>query len=705
MRLYSVILSLFLIISLPEVLDAQYHFNVKRTLRETNHQVFHASYSPDGKYILTTGSDNSIILWNTESGIIYRTLTGLRKRPNVAVISSDNGTLLSAGEDNVITMWDPLLLKVVHTFAGHQGPVKSLDLSIDGRYLASGSADKTIRVWQMRNRELLYELKAHKKNVNALAFSPDGRMLASGGADKTLVLWSMQNGNILASKPAHKGWISDAAFSPDGKLLASCGYDKLIHIWELPGLNLLNTLEGHKDWVQTICFSPDGKHLISGGHDQLLILWDVGTGKILNQSDKQGQVVLSVDIHPGRPDFVSSSLLSEEIRVWALTGLDLAQWEGGKQTGLPSQEEEEMFPGVRPAEQAEREHEAGKEVTEQPPQTNPLIEIFAPLPVQGRVAHDRNEIVFIGRVSDPEGIDAFMVNHRPIKLSDAGVFQVGIGLAPGSNMVNLVAVSKSGKMNEYRILVDCTSEASVAEKMVTPDIQKGKYFALLIGINEYHDMGITDLDNPIRDAESLARVLLSDYNFDEENMVVLKNPGRADIMLALDELGRKLTANDNLLIFYAGHGHWDDKGKVGYWLPSDASKSNTVDWFRNSTLRDFIGSIQTRHTLLIADACFSGAIFKTRAAFSDVPKGIQKLYELPSRKAMTSGILQEVPDESVFVKYLIKRLEENEEDFMPSEFLFSSFKTAVMNNSPTVPQYGTIQNVGDEGGDFVFIKK
>jgi hypothetical protein len=99
---------------------------------------------------------------------------------------------------------------------------------------------------------------------------------------------------------------------------------------------------------------------------------------------------------------------------------------------------------------------------------------------------------------------------------------------------------------------------------------------------------------------------------------------------------------DNLLIFYAGHGFWDDKGKVGYWFPSDASRNNTVNWFRNSTLRDFIGSIQTRHTILIADSCFSGAIFKTRIAFSDAPQGIEKLYELPSRKAMTSGILQEV---------------------------------------------------------------
>jgi hypothetical protein len=53
----------------------------------------------------------------------------------------------------------------------------------------------------------------------------------------------------------------------------------------------------------------------------------------------------------------------------------------------------------------------------------------------------------------------------------------------------------------------------------------------------------------------------------------------------------------------------------------------------------------------------------------------------------------------------VKRLDENEDQYMPSEVLFNSFKMAVMSNSPNVPQYGTIQNVGDEGGDFIFIRK
>jgi len=72
---------------------------------------------------------------------------------------------------------------------------------------------------------------------------------------------------------------------------------------------------------------------------------------------------------------------------------------------------------------------------------------------------------------------------------------------------------------------------------------------------------------------------------------------------------------------------------------------------------------------------------------------------------MTSGTLTEVPDRSAFVKYLLERLNDNTEKYLTSEQLFSSFRMAVINNSDVVPQYGEIYNVGDEGGDFVFIRK
>jgi hypothetical protein len=116
--------------------------------------------------------------------------------------------------------------------------------------------------------------------------------------------------------------------------------------------------------------------------------------------------------------------------------------------------------------------------------------------------------------------------------------------------------------------------------------------------------------------------------------------------------------------------------------------------------------INSKHTLLISDACFSGGILKERAVFEN-SRAILEVYRLPSRKAMTSGTLKTVPDQSVFIEYLLKNLIQNKSPLMSADQLFRQFKTAVINNSPNgqVPQYGPISQAGDEGGDFVFLRK
>jgi WD40 repeat protein len=701
-------LVLFVFFAISGNLNAQYNFNVIRTFHETNHEIVFASFSSDGTYIITAGSDSSIIIWNADRKTIFRTLTGLAGRPNTAMFSPGNEFVLSGGRDNKVSMWDLGVMppKIIKTFEGYNGPIKSIDVSPDGKFLATGSAGGTIKIWDLKTASLVYDLKGQnkKKDINSVAFSPDGKLLASGGDDGKITLWNTENGIMTGSQDAQKNGVRHVTFSPDGKLLASCGYNNDIIIWQVPGLTNPVILSGHKDWVLSTDFSPDSKNLISGGRDGYIILWDVTSGKILHKSEKLGKVVLSLDFNPARPYFISAEYQSEDVEIWALSGFDETLW--NKQAILTAAG---RTPENIVAENKENVVQQ-QATTIRPPagelsRNNSMIEIFSPTAEQGKTVYNKNRILIVGRVSDPQGINTFLINKNAIKLSEGGVFQFDLTLAKGENLVSLVAINNKGIMNEKNMVIDCTASDALAPGESVSEILKGKYIALLIGINDYEDPLINDLDNPIKDAESLSSVLLSKYTFQKENIILLKNPTNKKLMGTLDSLVINLTPNDNLLIFYAGHGRWDEKGKVGSWFPSDATKNNSFNWFRNSVLRDYLGSIGSKHTLLIADACFSGAIFKSRAAFSEPSQGIEKLYELPSRKAMTSGILQEVPDESEFIKYLVKRLDENEEKFLPSEILFSSLKTAVMNNSPTVPQYGIIQNVGDEGGDFIFIHK
>jgi hypothetical protein len=254
------------------------------------------------------------------------------------------------------------------------------------------------------------------------------------------------------------------------------------------------------------------------------------------------------------------------------------------------------------------------------------------------------------------------------------------------------------------VVVESVMPAAVAAAAALP-VGVGKYYALIIGINDYQDPNINSLDFCIRDAEAFYNAVTSFYTFDKENVKLLKNATMSDIVTSLDYFAKVVKPTDSFLIFYAGHGVWNKTSETGFWLPSDARKNSTLNWFRNSALRDYLREVNSKHTLLITDACFAGSIFKTRAAFSDAELAVNKLYELPSRKAMTSGTLTEVPDQSAFLKYMIERLNLNKEKYLSSEQLFSSFRIAVINNSNVIPQYGEIKDVGDEGGDFIFIHK
>ena len=264
---------------------------------------------------------------------------------------------------------------------------------------------------------------------------------------------------------------------------------------------------------------------------------------------------------------------------------------------------------------------------------------------------------------------------------------------------SMYAQEIEGTSNPVRVTFRPKSLLADAESSKTR-----RNYALLIGVQEYQDPAIVSLSEPLKDAKQLKEILIDKYTFDSADVTILTNPTFEELNVAFDDLSHRITPNDNLVIFYAGHGYFDEKTNIGYWLPSDAQEKNRAKWFRNSALVENIGAINSKHTLLIADACFSGGIFKTRSALNNASIDIANMMKRASRKAMTSGSLTTVPDKSVFMRYLIKTLGENENKYLPSEELFDVVRTAMRNNAGTKPLYGEIQNAGDEGGDFALFE-
>ncbi len=268
---------------------------------------------------------------------------------------------------------------------------------------------------------------------------------------------------------------------------------------------------------------------------------------------------------------------------------------------------------------------------------------------------------------------------------------------------NLAGKSNSVTVS-YKDSEDPMQLASLASLGIT---KVPKYHALIIGVSEYANTGagLPNLEMPTKDAERIYSILTEKYVFNPEDVTLLKNPNREDIMNQFDQLAERVGEKDNLLVFYAGHGYYDKSKDFGYWLPADAKTTSRSSWIANSTIKDYMSAIKSKHTLLITDACFGGSIFKTRSVDASIVKRFNEIYKDRSRKAMTSGNLTEVPDKSIFLQFLLKILDENSEVFLPSATLYSRIYEPILNNAATTPQFGVIQGAGDEGGDFIFIKK
>ena len=135
--------------------------------------------------------------------------------------SPDGRRLASASGDNTVRIWDADTGQEVRTLKGHTSDVRSVCFSPDGRRLASASHDNTVRIWDADTGQEVRTLKGHTDTVTSVCFSPDGRRLASASNDHTVRLWDADTGQEVRTFKGHTGPIRGVCFSPDGRRLAS----------------------------------------------------------------------------------------------------------------------------------------------------------------------------------------------------------------------------------------------------------------------------------------------------------------------------------------------------------------------------------------------------------------------------------------------------------------------------------------------------
>ncbi|NCS57349.1 MAG: WD40 repeat domain-containing protein, partial [Microcystis aeruginosa G11-04] len=158
--------------------------------------------------------------------------------------SPDGKTLVSGSWDNTIKLWDVETGQEIRTLKGHDNSVYSVNFSPDGKTLVSGSADNTIKLWNVETGQEIRTLKGHDSSVRSVNFSPDGKTLVSGSGDKTIKLWNVETGQEIRTLKGHDSVVYSVNFSPDGKTLVSGSDDKTIKLWNVETGQEIRTLKG-----------------------------------------------------------------------------------------------------------------------------------------------------------------------------------------------------------------------------------------------------------------------------------------------------------------------------------------------------------------------------------------------------------------------------------------------------------------------------
>ena len=244
------------------------------------------AFSPDGKYIVTTSGllSDTVQILDASSGQVSSTharYSGLSETIQTLAWSPDGKYITSAGDNSMVQVWDVTTGRTVFTYRGHASSsggttaIKTVAWSPDGKRIASGGADKRIHVWDALTGGNIVVYYAHTDTINVLTWSPGGTHIASASDDKSVHIWDASTARKVLIYTGHSESVTSLAWSPDGIRIASGSRDETVRIWHALTGGTITTYSGHTDWVSTISWSPDGKSIASGSWDKTIQVWEI----------------------------------------------------------------------------------------------------------------------------------------------------------------------------------------------------------------------------------------------------------------------------------------------------------------------------------------------------------------------------------------------------------------------------------------------
>jgi WD40 repeat protein/serine/threonine protein kinase len=252
--------------------------------------VYGVEFSPDGRYILSSGVDKFILQWDWEDETIVRQYEFSDSAYDV-YFSPDSKTFFSSALENETHLWDLESGERLLTLKGHTAAIFRVDFSPDGETVLTSSQDGSIRLWNLETGAEIHRFIGHSDYVYDVEFLPNGTQFISSSYDSTLRLWDIETDETSLIFDGHDSAVYQVLFNSDGTQMLSVSKDQTIHLWDTQTGELIRIfgpdspdteeIEGHSNRAISVAYSPDEKFIISGGYDNVMHLWDVETGELL----------------------------------------------------------------------------------------------------------------------------------------------------------------------------------------------------------------------------------------------------------------------------------------------------------------------------------------------------------------------------------------------------------------------------------------
>jgi len=644
------------------------------------HEVSTVEFAYNGR-MATGTSAGEVYLWNTSAKAKDNYFNKEKDIVLKMAFSPDGNSLVTGGKDKSIYVWDVkkgILKSKVEDVT--KKAITAIAISYDGSLYAHAGLNGIVVIRNISDNTVIQTLEVSEKGVSSLDFSHSSHLLTVGDMEGRVTLYDGKTGELTQRFIPGSGKIRTVRFSPNDRLVAVGTDDKKVFVYDLHlGVNL-HTYTEHKSVIYCLDFSPDGKFLATGGLGNHFYVHDLKTHQVV-MHEKGFYKLLSLGFSfDGK--YLAVADYTKKVKIYDVASLNI-----NEKNTLNKAKNRDVLTRI------------------------PKITIHSPIVKEGgKYVADQQYITVTGKVECEAGLFMLLVGGQETEVKEGNTFSAQVKLTYWDNAISVKAIDFEKQITEvtinaYRPL----DESEVASKNLQ---RQGMDYALIIGTNEYQSFN--NLTNPVYDATTIADELKNNYNF---QTTLLTDPTLSEVYQAIRNFSKKTYSDqDQLFIFIAGHGEFDDVFNEGYLVSKNSEQGDEVKrtYISHSNLRTLTNNIKCKHVFLVMDVCFGGT-FDPKIAHrgSEKPTGefnknqyILRKMKHKTRQYLTSGGKEYVPDgrpgkHSPFARKFLEALRSGGGE--DGVLTISETMTYVERVNPE-PRHGEFGE-NEPGSKFLFIKK